>query len=116
MHRKGRRPKTKRLIAPLSSMPNATPTRDEISEKVKAVVKKAADGYGVPTNPILEEHYLREDLRVPDLIIAGMYKQFTKISKSYNGGKRVLKKDIAKQQRVKGCVDLVFKRAQGKTT
>lgn len=86
------------------------PSRKEIKLQV---IQKIAVVMHIPEEDIKEDHRLKEDLGMGELVKKAMATPYTKISKQYPEGKRVSIREAGALNTVGESIDLVCKKANG---
>lgn len=85
--------------------------RTEIKPKVYAVLAAVSH---VPEAKSKDSSKLRGDLLLGEALIAGLAVTWTRIAKSYPGGRAVSQRAAKATKTVGNCVDLVTAKANGK--
>jgi hypothetical protein len=86
----------------------------EKEEVAPLVIGKIANVIDKPDEFIEANHRLWEDLGMGPTLRKAMGVPFTKISKDRYNGLRVSMNDAGKCKKVQDCIDLVWKRAEGR--
>ena len=85
-------------------------SRDEIKAQVLTVLASVA----LELNPSREDQLLEKDLGVHDALRSALSAPYTEISTKYPGGKPISSRDAEDLEDVKGSIDLVHARANGR--